>query len=404
MKKAFTFHSPVIRHAARIADEAIWEKSLELFDNKQYLASFYTLLDYLNPDVRAKHGNASGSEFSVPHGSIVVNIRIEGEQLTVTAPFLAMPEKGKVPFMRQLASLNDDLIMPQIVLEDDRLNFVFGCPLAMAHPHKLYNAIRQICLFGDKWDDEFVTKFGATRLYEPKITPYDSATVEKAIEIIRQSAAECLEAVSWFEGKRDFQNVWGAISITLFKIFHAVVPQGQLLNDLVKALDYHFRDDISPADMMKAGRAAIEKLGAMSVEQLAPELYSVETLISDKDNATLANIQEALEERAKKARKSFESKDHLNCAMSILYTLYKIWYDKLVPDDVNAVMTDALKRSSAVDFETAAEILLTAIENIVEGDLTVEGGAGTGFGFDMAAYMKNVQDMMASFFGGGTKK
>jgi hypothetical protein len=306
-----------------------------------------------------------------------------------------------VPFLRQLASLNDDLILPQIILDGGRLNFHFSCPLAMAHTHKIYNVIYNICTFGDKWDDEFVTKFGATRIYEAKITPYDSATVEKAYNIVRQTAAECLDAVNFFEGKRDFQNVWSAVSITLFKIFYSVMPQGQLLNDLVKAVDYHYRDDISSADMAKAGRETAEKLKGMSREQLAAELYSVETFISRKGNATLSTVQGYVEKRAESARKCYDSGDWLNCAMSIGFTLYKLYYDNIIPDDVNAVIVDALTRSSALEFEAAAEILLTAIENIVEGDLTVEGSAAVASGFDMGDYMKNIQNMMSSFFGGG---
>ena len=47
----------------------------------------------------------------------------------------------------------------------------YACPLSQSHPHKLYFILRNICHVGDRYDDEFCTKFGARRSYEPQVTP-----------------------------------------------------------------------------------------------------------------------------------------------------------------------------------------------------------------------------------------
>ena len=50
--------------------------------------------------------NEDGTEFHVPHGSIVVHIHILDEIMCIEADFLNLPEKGRVAMLRQIADLN----------------------------------------------------------------------------------------------------------------------------------------------------------------------------------------------------------------------------------------------------------------------------------------------------------
>lgn len=69
---------------------------------------FIWLLDYIDPELRSKFGNAEGTEFAVPHGSIMVYLRLEGDQLNITAPFLLLPEKGRIPLLLPGGSFESD--------------------------------------------------------------------------------------------------------------------------------------------------------------------------------------------------------------------------------------------------------------------------------------------------------
>ena len=42
----------------------------------------------------------------------------------------------------------------------------------------MYFVLQNICHIGDKYDDEFCTKFGATRCYEPQVTFYQTSVDE----------------------------------------------------------------------------------------------------------------------------------------------------------------------------------------------------------------------------------
>ena len=105
MKQTLTFNLSTIASTESKIKVDYFDTSVEAFDNGEYLQSFYALLDYVNDEFREKYGNVKGTEFNIPHGSIVVNIKIEDDRLLIHAPFLSLPEKNRVPLLRQVAGL-----------------------------------------------------------------------------------------------------------------------------------------------------------------------------------------------------------------------------------------------------------------------------------------------------------
>ena len=97
MKQALTFTPPILSSTESKLNVEAFDASVEAFENHEYLKSFYALLDYINGDFRTKYGNVQGNEFHIPHGSIIVNIKLDEEKLSITAPFVALPEKGRIP-------------------------------------------------------------------------------------------------------------------------------------------------------------------------------------------------------------------------------------------------------------------------------------------------------------------
>lgn len=259
MKQTLTFNPSTIASTASKLNVEAFDVSVEAFENQEYLKSFYALLDYINGDFRTKYGNVQGSEFNIPHGSIVVNIKLDDEKLTITAPFVALPEKGRIPVLRQVAGLNFNAMdLAMIFLKGDQLYFEYSCPIQLINPYKIYYILEEICRTGDKYDDEFETKFDAKRIYEPKIQPYDDATLENIYNALQLSCKECLDAVKYFESSRKYGFVWNIVQTTLLKFMYFANPQGQLLNDMQKAIREMDREDIPlPEITAKIGRAHV---------------------------------------------------------------------------------------------------------------------------------------------------
>ncbi len=370
MKQTLTFIPPVIASTESKFNGEAFDASVEAFENHEYLKSFYALLDSINGDFRTKYGNVQGNEFKIPHGSIVVTIRLDDEKLVITAPFVALPEKGRIPLLRQVAGLNFNAMdLAVIYLRDDRLFFEYSCPIQLIQPYKIYYVLEEICRTGDKYDDEFETKFGAKRIYEPKVTPYSAKEVDKIYNALQLSCKECMDAVKYFEPARKYGYIWNIIDTTLMKFMYFAHPQGQLLNDMQKAIYEMDRDDIPLPDITAQGKAVIEKLQKMTKEELAEDLYYVETLIPSKRRFNLQNIQDNFEDSYKRISAYMEGEDYMTACIMMLYKFYEMYYYNNLQEDVNRVVAKVLEQTSAQSWEDAAPVLYKAMEAIMEDEL-----------------------------------
>lgn len=372
MKQTLTFNASTIGSTASKINVDAFDESVDAYDNKNYQLSFHKLLDYINPELRSKYGNSEGTEFSIPHGSIIVNIKIDADQLKVTAPFLSLPEKNRVSLLRQTAGLNFNHIdLAQIELKDEKLQFEYSCPMALVNPYKLYYVFREICITGDKYDDEFSTKFGAERIYEPKVTPYDASSVNTIYDVIQQSCKECTDGLAHYESERKYGYAWNVVACTVLKVLYYAHPQGQLLNDLNKCVVDLDRQDIPLNEVVNIGKKLVERLQGMSKEELAEDLYYVETFVSEKRRSSLKNIQENFKETFDKVSTYIAQEDYMATTVMITYQFYNMYFYNDVQDDVNNVVADAMTRSSAQQWHIAGPILYDAMKKIMEGNLSV---------------------------------
>ena len=130
-----------------------YEQAIDRYNEGSHLEAFHLLLDHLNPEFRTKYGNAGGTEFHIPHGSILVNILVAEDKLQISADFLELPEKGRVAMLRQVADLNiNRLMLPRFRKNGDTLKMEYACPLSQSHPHKIYFILRNICHIGDRYE------------------------------------------------------------------------------------------------------------------------------------------------------------------------------------------------------------------------------------------------------------
>ncbi len=406
MKQTLTFTRPIIASTESKFNGEAFDASVEAFENHEYLKAFYALLDSINGDFRKKYGNVQGNEFKIPHGSIVVTIRLDDEKLMITAPFVGLSEKGRIPLLRQVAGLNFNAMdLAMIYLRGDELFFEYSCPIQLIQPYKIYYVLEEICRTGDKYDDEFETKFGAKRIYEPKVMPYSAKDVDNIYEALQLSCKECMEAVKYFEPARKYGFIWNIIGTTLMKFMYFAHPQGQLLNDMQKAIRELDRDDIPLPDITAQGKAVVEKLQKMTKEELAEDLYYVEILIPSKRRSNLQNIQDNFEDSYKRISAYMEEEDYMTACVMMLYKFYEMYYYNNLQEDVNRVVVKVLEKTSAQAWEEAAPVLYEAMEAIMEDELDEwedddeeedyddeeEEEEDEGDGFDMNSYMKNVQ-------------
>lgn len=369
MKQTFTFISPVVDSTQSPVRTEAYEQSVDLYNQSEYVQAFHSLLDYLNTGFRTKYGNADGTEFHIPHGSILVHIRIADGFFRIDADFLNLPEKGRVAMLRQVADLNlNKLLLPRFVKDGDKLRMEYTCPLSQSHPHKMYFVLQNICHIGDKYDDEFCTKFGAVRCYEPQVIPYPQEEIDRIYEGIQTLGRETLEALKEYSVDRRYGYSWNVLDTTFYQISYFAHPQGQLLNDLDKAVN-DMDADLPTEEVVAKGRAFLEKLLAVPKEKLAEDLYFVDMLVSTKHRSSLKNMQENFTSVYKEATEAIQSENYERSAVRLLYIFYEAYFYNDVQNDINAIIAKALKKAGNQSVEKASEILYDAMDKIMEGDL-----------------------------------
>lgn len=369
MKQTFTFISPVVDSTQSPVRTEAYEQSVDLYNQSEYVQAFHSLLDYLNTGFRTKYGNADGTEFHIPHGSILVHIRIADGFFRIDADFLNLPEKGRVAMLRQVADLNlNKLLLPRFVKDGDKLRMEYTCPLSQSHPHKMYFVLQNICHIGDKYDDEFCTKFGAVRCYEPQVIPYPQEEIDRIYEGIQTLGRETLEALKEYSVDRRYGYSWNVLDTTFYQISYFAHPQGQLLNDLDKAVN-DMDADLPTEEVVAKGRAFLEKLLAVPKEKLAEDLYFVDMLVSTKHRSSLKNMQENFASVYKEATEAIQSENYERSAVRLLYIFYEAYFYNDVQNDINAIIAKALKKAGNQSVEKASEILYDAMDKIMEGDL-----------------------------------
>ncbi|MDE5890113.1 MAG: type III secretion system chaperone, partial [Bacteroidales bacterium] len=135
MKRSFPYIATATDSQLVYTDGETMEEAVAAFEQGNYLETLHLLIDAMDFDFRDRFGNADGTSFQIPHGSIVVHIDIAQDTLVITADFLKLPEKGRVAMLRQVAEMNINcLMLARFVKSGDHLKMEYSCPLTDTHP------------------------------------------------------------------------------------------------------------------------------------------------------------------------------------------------------------------------------------------------------------------------------
>lgn len=126
--------------------------------------------------------------------------------------------------------------------------------------------------------------------------------------------------------------------------------------------------ELPTAEVVAKGKAFLEKLLAMPKEELAADLYFVDTLVSTKRRSSLKNMQENFMSVYKEATEAIQTENYERSAVRLLYIFYEAYFYNDVQDDINVILSHALEKASGKSMGDASEILYNAMDKIMEGD------------------------------------
>ena len=349
-------------------DIAVWDKVMNEYETGKYADAIRNCINYIDPGIEKKFANADRTEYDVPHGSIIANVKISETEFTVTAPFLSIENAKQVPVLRQVAQLNfTPLTISRIDLEGDKLYFKFACPLSAAEPYKIYDVLREICINADNYDDEFITKFGAKRIREPKIYAYTQEQKDTAWNGIQQYIKEAFEAYEQLENKRLTSYLWDILVITLLKIDYFCAPQGALRNEIEKTLIYlNSKDDYY--QRLSGGKEFLKKLQSFDKAKFENDLYKIDVFVPYKFRTNLESIRNILKYAYETSEKEIKALDYIGSTCTLEYGILNLFYSNNVEDAISEVLTKAMEEASGKSMQDASRILFDAVKKVMTSD------------------------------------
>jgi len=413
MNNSFSFHKTIVSSKYELPPlsklEEMWNNAEESFKAAKYKDAVLAVIDYGNPELRAKFGNAAQTEFNIPHGSVVVNIKIDDKNFSLNCPFLKLPATGKIALMRRVAEINfSDLELAKIVLKDDELNFKFECPLELCYPAKIYDVLRNVCFNADYYDDEFVTQFNAVRLKEPVITAYEAKILNNGYDQFAADIKECIEYAAYFESKRMTGYAWDAYAVFFRRAAYYLKPQGNVGNIIGTAVNRLNNNKVPMVDRINEAKKTVAQLQAITKEKLQEDLYYAEEFIPWKYYGKLENIQEYFEDAHETATSEFNKGEYMACTCTIQVSYFRMLYAYRLTPEIQKFVEYNLEHASGKPWKEAAEILYASLDKFMEGDLLTAMSneqfdsnnfmeAFSNCNFDMGSYMKQAMEMSKNF-------
>lgn len=340
-----------------------WNDTLDAYDKKEYLQAAYNLFDYLDEDILKHYANADKSQIVIPQGSAVVIIDISNEKILIKAPFVKLPAEKQLPILRKCTELNfGSMSLPQIFLENDVLTMSFSMPIELCEPYKLYDLLRDIATNADKYDDEFVSKFGAVRIMEPQISHYSDQQLQEIQNNAIAIADEALKYAAYFEGKRDLVSTGDVLFIGINRLKYYADPTGILNNKLTDAVSgfYNRSNDINTK--IKLMRSALEAVKNITTEESKDAFCMTYQLIPLKSNASRGYLKDWIAKQYEYAESLVNKENFSIATIYNLYTLYVILADFNIDENSSKAIEYSLKKAADKPWAEAAPILLKAME------------------------------------------
>ncbi len=389
MNKNYNYYQPINTKQTSTRQDEKWDEALAFFNSKQYDKVLPAVLDYVGSHLQSKK---DGDHYKIAHGSVIITITQTEKELLINCPFLNIENAKKIPLMRRLAEIRMyPLNLTNIALADNLVYFSFTCPINLCEPYKIYSVLREICFYADSYDDEFIEKFDATHLQEPKTTPFSSDLKEEAFANYQKIIEEGIQRFDHYMEKRHLHNAWYTLNITLKKIEFYAEPQGYLRTVIEKSIDGIFDRNTPFQNRLLNGKASLEKLKNYTIDKFLEDLYQIETFITHKYNSKKENIRENWEEGYNNAKDMIANAKFEDASNILQSNIHDLFYYNLVDISISKPLTDALSQSSGLDWNQAVLILLKGMEAIMEDDVLTNE-----FGMDLSKMMnKQMQESMA---------
>ncbi|MDO4706915.1 MAG: hypothetical protein Q4A61_00640 [Porphyromonadaceae bacterium] len=368
MKQALTFVPPVGSACECQLCVDTLDSAKELHYEGKYLQSILLFIDGLGRNLRSQYGDAVERKFSIPHGSVLINIELTDSEFYIYTDFLRLPvDSGKrVAMLRAVGELNSRrLMLARVVKSGDNLRIEYHCPLEQTHTYKLYGVVNNICYVADRYDDELCLKFGAERITVPQTKLYSAEEVDRIYDALQRTGRYAIDTAQELTKERNHMGAWLMMSTVFFQFIYYADPKGMLAVEVDKALT-DLDDKLPTSEQVTRAIRLLEELMRRDKGELAKGLYEAHVLMTQKNRASLQDIQEGMEKGYEEATQSIQSGSYERVVLRLLHVIYRAYNHNIIPPQIDKTLVIALQATSDTSIDMAAHILYRAVDRIVK--------------------------------------
>ncbi|MBK7935643.1 MAG: hypothetical protein IPJ82_00470 [Lewinellaceae bacterium] len=262
------------------AQQALFDRSLELFDQGNYLDAYREFLTYLkdehtdNISWREENGEI---HFEFWQGSQRITGRANTEKVKVESK-IARTDDLNVGFLRRLMEANFNLKFSRFALdEENSIAILFDTNTTDGSPLKLLYALRELAIHADKQDDLLLDEFKVLRPAQER-TYGDIPEAEKEVKYnyLRREIERVFAEID--KGKPDpnqYPGTYAYLYLALaFKLDYLIRPEGFMMDALERVHGIYFaKNDRSPQVKITHIRKEYQKLLERPREAFFHEMY-----------------------------------------------------------------------------------------------------------------------------------
>lgn len=265
------------------AQQQAFDRSLEAFEQKDYLASYRDFLLFLK-DEEANQPNILWQEneqeirFELWQGSQHITGIANAEKVKAESK-VARANDLNVGFMRRLMEANFNLKFSRFSLDkDNNLCIVFDTRTTDGSPLKILHALRELAIHADKQDDLLLGEFSAalSPTADRQLGEIPIAEKEVKYAYIRRSIEAAFAEID--NGKPDPNTFPGSYAYLLlaltFRLDYLIKPEGFMMDLLEKVYAAYFtKNNLTPQVKMQQMRRELQILLDRPKEEFFKEMY-----------------------------------------------------------------------------------------------------------------------------------
>jgi len=353
-----------------------WDKAMDAYDAKNYRTALIETINYINPDLLSGKDTNGVIELVRGQGSAEIQVHISETTFSVKAPFLRATEAtNKVALYRKIAEVNfNPLTLAQIHLKEDTLWFEFEAPITLCQPYKVYDVLREICVYADDYDDEFVEKYKADFYMETNTQPLAGEEVEHVWQQISTVLTDYKDYSAFFKEKRWDAFQWDIIVISLLKIVNMPYVHGTLRTKLQEYVYNLFNNQIEFQHRIDKGTNFMSQLCEKSKEDFMKDIYHADAFISLKWRSSVQILQDDAKNLEATVTKYVNDGDNFSLCYFLQYNFLYTLYNFNVEEVHKNAIYDVLEQVSGLEPQVAAPKLLKTYRMFLNGSTKVASG------------------------------